>query len=255
MERIWKMAAIAAGSVFIISCERKPVVPEALGYEVISTVPHDAAAYTQGLQWTDGRLFESTGQKGQSSVRLVDRKTGGVLRKRSLPAEVFGEGLTMHGKDLFVITWQDKTAYVLDPENFSTRNTFSYQGEGWGLTSNGKELIMSNGGSKLAFRNPKDFSVIREVEVTDKGHPVKYLNELEWVDGVVFANVYTTNRIARIDPDSGAVTGWLDLSALAQEVPGAKIGEVLNGVAYDAASRHFIVTGKNWPKMFEIRLK
>ncbi len=255
MDGIWKIAAVVAGGLLTASCGKRPVVPEALGYELISTVPHDASAYTQGLQWTDGRLLESTGQIGRSSVRHVDRKTGQVLRKRNLPPEIFGEGLTMHGKDLFVITWQDKTAYVLDPRTFGTRKTFTFTGEGWGLTSNGKELIMSNGGSKLAFRNPADFSVIREVEVTDKGHPVKYLNELEWVGGAVFANVYTTNRIARIDPDSGAVTGWLDLSALVKEIPGAKADEVLNGIAHDPASGTLIVTGKNWPKMFEIRVK
>lgn len=236
-------------------CKKKPVVPETLGYEVISVIPHDRDAYTQGLQWVGGKIYESTGQKGASSVRLVDPATGEVLRKRPLPPEVFGEGMTLHGKELWVLTWREKTAFVLDAENFRTLRTYTYEGEGWGLTSDGKELIMSDGSDALVFRSFKDFSVTKRIKVTDAGKPLKYLNELEYVDGEVFANVYTTSRIARIDPGSGEVTGWLDLSALRAKLSVPNRAEVLNGVAHDPETGDYMVTGKWWPEMFRIRLR
>ena len=255
MNIIAKWGMIALAGVGLASCKGAPVVPKTIHYDVVSEVPHDPDAYTQGLQWTDGKLYESTGMQGASSVRLVDRATGSVLKKRSLPAEVFGEGLVRHGDEIWVLTWQNKTAYVLDAGNFSTLRTYHYEGEGWGLTSDGKELIMSDGSDKLVFRSFKDFSVTRTVPVTNAGRPVKLLNELEYVNGEVYANIYTTHMVARIDPKSGEVTALLDLSALRGRLPVPNRAEVLNGIAYDKETDRFIITGKWWPRMFEIKLK
>ncbi|RYD26482.1 MAG: glutaminyl-peptide cyclotransferase [Verrucomicrobiaceae bacterium] len=242
-------------AVAVSGCAKQDIVPETLSYEVVSVVPHDADAYTQGLQLKDGRLLESTGHYSKSSVREVDLKTGAVLKRRSLPAEVFGEGLTMLDGELWVLTWKEKTAYVLDPASFRTLRTHSFGGEGWGLTTDGKHLIMSDGSDTLKFRDPKDMAVKKTVAVTERGRPVKLLNELEYIGGSVFANVYMTNRIARIDPESGQVTGWLDLSALRSQLPAPNRAEVLNGIAHDGETGHLLVTGKYWPRMFTIKLK
>lgn len=239
----------------VAGCAKKPVVAETLDYEVISVVPHDPDAYTQGLQIAGGRLLESTGQYSHSSVREVDRENGAVLKKRNLPANVFGEGLTLSGDDLWVLTWKEKTAYVLDPSNFRTLRTHTYDGEGWGLTSDGKDLIMSDGSATLKFRSTEDMAVKRSLAVTDQGRPQKQLNELEFIKGSVFANVYMTDRIARIDPESGAITGWLDLSALRGQLPVPNRAEALNGIAFDEKTGHLLVTGKYWPRMFEIKLR
>lgn len=253
--RTYFKCGVASLVMMVAGCAKKPAVPETLSYEVLSVVPHDSGAYTQGLQVSGGRLLESTGHYGQSSVREVDQKTGEVLKRRSLPADVFGEGLTMHSGELWVLTWKEKTAYVLDPGTFRTLRSYSFQGEGWGLTSDGKQLIMSDGGATLNFRDPKDFSVKKSITVTDQGRPLKLLNELEYIKGSVFANVYMTNRIARIDPETGHVTGWLDLSALRSQLPTPNRAEVLNGVAHDEKTGNLLVTGKYWPRMFEIKLR
>lgn len=241
--------------VALSGCAKTDVKPEALSYEVVSAIHHESDAYTQGLQIIGGRLLESTGQYGQSSVREVDRKTGAVMKRRNLPANVFGEGLTMMGDDLWVLTWKEKTAFVLEPSTFRTLRTHTYEGEGWGLTTDGKHLIMSDGSATLKFRDAKDMAVKKTVTVTDQGRPVKLLNELEYIRGEVFANIYMTDRIARIDPGNGRVTGWLDLSALRSQLPKPNRAEVLNGVAYDEETGNLLVTGKYWPRMFEIRLR
>lgn len=255
MRMIVRTVAISLSAFTLWSCKAKPVVAEKLAYELISSTVHDSGAYTQGLQIVSGRLWESTGQYGSSSVRELNPETGEVLRKRSLPAEVFGEGLTLFGKEMWVLTWREKTAYVLDPESFKTLRTHTYEGEGWGLTSDGTHLIMSDGSATLTFRDPKDLSVIRKLEVKDGGRPLKLLNELEYIKGSVFANVYTTDRVARIDPESGEVTGWLDFSALRSQLPTPNRAEVLNGIAYDEASGNLRITGKYWPRMFQVRVK
>ena len=242
------IAAVAT----LASCQK--TLPEQLAYQVVSTRPHDAAAYTQGLQSVDGRLFESTGQYGESSVREVDPATGKILRKRPLAKQVFGEGLTLHDGEVWVITWKENTAYAFDRETFKLLRSFPYQGEGWGLTSNGAQLIMSNGSSKISFRNPKDFSVVKTLKVKDGTRPVDRLNELEWIDGEIFANVYMTDRIARISPADGQVTGWLDLAGLRNLLTKPNRAEVLNGIAHDKATGHLLVTGKYWPQMFELKI-
>jgi glutaminyl-peptide cyclotransferase len=227
--------------------------PETLTAEIIASRPHDPAAYTQGLQWHDGRLWESTGLYGQSSVREVDPATGEVLRKRDLPARYFGEGLTWHEGELWLLTWREQTAFVLDPDTFATKREHTYAGEGWGLTSDGEHLIMSDGTSRLRFMAPADFSLARELAVTENGVPLSNLNELEFIDGHIFANIYLTDRIVRIDPATGQVTASLDLSALRTQLPHPHNAEVLNGITHDPATGHLLVTGKRWPLLFEIK--
>ncbi len=234
------------------SCHKAP--PAQLAYQVVSSRPHDGDAYTQGFQISDGRLFESTGQYGESSLRELETASGKILRKRPLAKQVFGEGLTLLQKELWVLTWKENTAYVFEPETFKLIRSHTYKGEGWGLTSDGTQLIMSDGSSDLKFINPKDFSIQKTLVVKDGDTPVKNLNELEWINGEIFANVYMTDRIARISPADGQVTGWLNLAGLRNQLTKPNRAEVLNGIAYDKSSGHLLVTGKYWPQMFEIKL-
>ncbi|GAA5131675.1 glutaminyl-peptide cyclotransferase [Luteolibacter yonseiensis] len=241
-----------AASLALVSCH-KPA-PDALSYRIVSTREHDGGAYTQGLQLVNGRLFESTGQYGESTVRELEPSTGKVLRKRPLAKNVFGEGLTVMGNEMWVLTWKEKTVYVLEPDTFKPIRTHTYEGEGWGLANDGKQLIMSNGSETLKFLNPKDFTVTRSLEVKDGTQPVRMLNELEFIDGQIFANIYLTEKIARISPETGQVTGWLDLKGLRNQLANPGRAEVLNGIAHDPATGHLLVTGKYWPQMFEIKI-
>ncbi len=250
MNRLLTLLAVAC--CVLTSCQKS--VPDKLGYQIISVRPHDVTAFTQGLQLTGGRLFESTGQYGESTVRELEPATGKVLRKRPLAKNVFGEGLTVMGQEMWVLTWMENTVYVLEPDTFKPIRTHTFEGEGWGLTNDGKQLIMSDGSDNLKFINPKDFSVVKTLAVKDGKSPVRNLNELEWIDGQIFANVYQTDRIARISPETGQVTGWLDLTGLKNQLTVPNRADVLNGIAHDPATGHLLVTGKYWPQMFEIKL-
>lgn len=250
MNRI--VTILAIGFIALTSCQK--TAPDKLTYQLISTRPHDGTAYTQGLQLTGGRLFESTGQYGESTVREVEPATGKILRKRSLAKSVFGEGLTVIDKEMWVLTWKENTVYVLEPDTFKPIRSHTYQGEGWGLTTDGKQLIMSDGSSDLKFINPRDFTISKTLGVMDGNQKIKNLNELEWIEGQIFANIYMTTRIARISPEDGHVTGWLDLAGLRNQLTEPNHAEVLNGIAYDPASGNLLVTGKYWPQMFEIKL-
>ncbi|MGA1193408.1 MAG: glutaminyl-peptide cyclotransferase [Kiritimatiellia bacterium] len=244
--------AICALLLITSACTR---APETLTAKIIASRPHDPSAYTQGLQWHNGRLWESTGLYGQSSVREVDPATGEVLRKSNLPDRYFGEGLTWHDDELWLLTWREKTAFVLDPETFSARRELAFTGEGWGLTSDGEHLIMSDGTSRLRFMEPSSLSLIRELAVTENDVPLSNLNELEFIEGQIFANVYLTDRIVRIHPGNGRVTASLDLSKLRSLLPQPHQAEVLNGIAFDAMRGTLLVTGKRWPVLFELELK
>lgn len=222
------------------------------GYKVVRSYPHDRDAFTQGLFFHDGFLYEGTGLQGQSRIRKVEIETGRVLQEVALPPEVFGEGITRWGDRLIGLTWMNQTAYVLDLKTFRLWRKFNYPGEGWGLTSSDKELVMSDGTAELRFLDPLTFKELRRVRVTADGRPVDQLNELEWVEGQVWANVWQTDRIARIDPRTGRVVGWIDLAGLLPQRSGSD--DVLNGIAYDAKTRRVFVTGKLWPKLFEIQL-
>jgi glutamine cyclotransferase len=247
-----KLLSLAAILISLTACHKSR--PETLGYQIVSVRSHDPDAYTQGLQWTAGRLFESTGQYGQSTLRELEPTTGNILRKRPLAKSVFGEGLTVLNQELWLITWKENTAYVFEPDTFKPLRTHSYQGEGWGLTNDGKHLIMSDGSSTLKFINPQNFSILKTLDVQDGKSPVKNLNELEWVDGQIFANIYLTDKIVRISPQDGQVTGWLDLAGLRNQLTQPNHAEVLNGIAFMKSSGHLLVTGKYWPQLFEIKI-
>lgn len=225
------------------------------GYKVVRSYPHDTNAYTQGLVYHDGVLYEGTGRNGYSSIRKVKLETGEVLKVRSLDARYFGEGIVVWKDRLIQLTWQSGIGFVYDRETFEPRRTFTYAGEGWGLTHDGTRLIMSDGSDTgtLRYLDPDTLRQTGTLVVRDRGRPVDELNELEFVKGEIYANVFQTERIARIAPKTGQVTGWIDLRGLLdrRDAPGA---DVLNGIAYDAANDRLFVTGKLWPKIFEIQL-
>ena len=246
-----RIASLVLASLALVSCQKSP---DNLGYQILSVRAHDADAYTQGLQLTNGRLFESTGLYGESTVRELEPATGKILRKRPLAKTVFGEGLAVIGNEMWVLTWKENTVYVFETNSFKLIRTHTYPGEGWGLTTDGSQLIMSDGTSTLKFINPKDFSVTKTVEVKDGDRPIQNLNELEWINGEIFANVYRTEKMVRISPKGGQVTGWLDFTGLRNQLTQPNRAEVLNGIAYDAKTGHLLVTGKYWPQMFEIRV-
>jgi glutaminyl-peptide cyclotransferase len=221
-------------------------------YAVKHVYPHDARAFTQGLEFDGGTLLEATGLNGESTLRKVDLQTGRVLQAASLPAEYFGEGITVWEGTIIQLTWQTQIGFIYDRQTFRQLRTFRYTGEGWGLTHDGTRLIMSDGSPFLRFLNPRTLSETGRVLVTDAGVPIRDLNELEWVNGEVYANVWQTNFIARISPVSGKVLGWIDLGGLLSPAE-EREADVLNGIARDAAGRLF-VTGKRWPKVFEIAI-
>lgn len=221
----------------------------------VTSWPHDTAAYTQGLTFEHGRLLESTGLEGQSDLRELEHGTGRVLHRVALPTDVFGEGLAAAGDSVYQLTWKKGRGYVYDARTLALKDSVKYQGEGWGLASDGKQLYFSDGTSEIRVIDPKDFHELRRIRVTEAGQPVWMLNELEIVRGELWANIYETNWIARIDTSSGHVLGWIDLGALltpAERDAVAKRGGVANGIAYDAAKGRVLVTGKLWPRMFEI---
>ncbi|MBM4142176.1 MAG: glutaminyl-peptide cyclotransferase [Lentisphaerae bacterium] len=234
-------------------CGREGAAPRISGYRIAAAYPHDPAAFTQGLVWHAGRLYESTGLEGRSTLREVDLASGRVLRSAPLPSEAFGEGLASCAGRLLQLTWRSGIGYVWRPEDFALLGTFSYPGEGWGLTSDGNALIMSDGTDVLRFLDPLTFRETARRRVTDEGAPVTRLNELEYVRGEILANVWGSVRIARIDPATGNVLGWIDLRGLLTPEEQAA-ADVLNGIAYDDRQDRLFVTGKFWPRLFEIEL-
>jgi glutamine cyclotransferase len=234
---------------------RGNAAPTLYGYEVVNTFPHDPEAFTQGLIFHDGALVESTGLERHSTLRRVELQTGKVLQRVDVPRDFFAEGLTLFNGKIYQLTWKGEKGFVYDPQTFEKTGEFTYTGEGWGLTHDADSLILSDGSDKLRFIDPDGYRVRRTVSVKDGGRPVVSLNELEYVKGEVYANVWHRNLIARIDPQTGRVKGWIDLSGLLK--PGDVTDEeaVLNGIAYDESSDRLFVTGKLWPKLFEVRLK
>lgn len=231
-----------------------PKGPERLAVKVISARPHDSSAYTQGLVWHEGKLYESAGLYGESSLREVDPATGEVRRRVDLPRRYFAEGLARVGDQLVQITWQEGVALVYRLSDLEKVGELRYPGEGWGLCHDGARLVMSNGSDRLAFRNPETFTLLHEVRVRMGGAPVDRLNELECVDGAVYANVYQTEDIVRIDPATGEVTAVIDASGLLGAGDYQAGAEVLNGIAWMPETKRFLITGKRWPLMFEVEL-
>ena len=223
-------------------------------YEVVKTFPHDPKAFTQGLVFEDGFLYEGTGLNGQSEIRKVELETGKVLQSYKLPNEYFGEGITIYGDRIIQLTYLSRVGFVYDKKTFDLLREFSYQTEGWGLTHDSKNLIMSDGTPMLYFLDPETFTQDHKVMVLDQDSPVWGLNELEYVDGQIFANVWPTERIVRIEPETGRVIGWIDMEGILK--PQDQIGpvDVLNGIAYDPASHRLFMTGKFYPKLYEIKL-
>jgi glutaminyl-peptide cyclotransferase len=219
---------------------------------VLRTYPHDPAAFTQGLCWAGGALYESTGLVGASTVRKVRLKDGRVLLSRALAEPLFGEGLTAWGDEILSTTWRGGRGFRWDLATLEPRGGFAYEGEAWGLTEDGESLVMSDGTPVLRFFDPDSFALRRRLLVTAGGRPLPLLNELQWVKGELLANVLTVPAIARIDPGSGAVRSWIDLSAIVQEAAGGDSEKVANGIAYDSERDRLLVTGKNWSRLFEI---
>jgi len=254
------MSALAGLSIAVASTRVVGFAPQAPGaklpidnFTVVRSYPHDPSAFTQGLEYVDGVLYEGTGLNGRSSIRRVNLETGNVLKQHTIDPQHFGEGITVFGSDLYELTWQSGLAFVYDRTTLTPKKTFKYTGEGWGLTHDGTSLIMSDGTEYLRFLDPATFAERRRIKVTAVGVPVSNLNELEFVKGEILANVWTTAYVARIAPDTGRVSGYIDLGGLL--APSERAGvDVLNGIAYDAEHDRLFVTGKLWPKLFEVKI-
>ena len=223
-------------------------------YKVVHSYPHNSDAFTEGLVFENGVLYESTGLYGRSSLRKVDLETGTIMEIRTLAQQYFGEGISIYGEKIFQLTGQSNVGFIYNKEDFSLLGEFNYTTEGWGITNDGKRLIMSDGTAILHFLDPDTLKETNQIEVYDINGPVSRLNELEYVKGEIYANIWPTNRIARIDPATGEVNGWIDLEGLLSPQDLVNPVDVLNGIAYDSKHGRLFVTGKLWPKLFEIEL-
>lgn len=244
---------IATTSIYV----KPDTPPTKYRYEIIKTLPHDPKAYTQGLVYQDGILYEGTGQYGESTLRKTDMAHGKTIAVLNIDNQLFGEGITIYKDKIYQITWRSRKGFIYDLKTFSLESTFDYNSEGWGITTAGEELIMSDGSNKLYHIAPATFNILKETEVYDQNGKVDQLNELEYVNGIVWANIWLTDRIVAIDPESGAVVGELDMSGLLSAAEKARLDnkdEVLNGIAYNPEKGTFYLTGKRWPKMFEIKI-
>ena len=228
--------------------------PPEYTFEVVRQFAHDPTAFTQGITYHDGFFYEGTGRTGKSSLRQVNPDTGQVVRKVDLAPDLFGEGVTVLGNEVFQLTWLSHVGFVYDLSDFHLLRTFQYAGEGWGLTTDGHDLFMSDGSSGIRVLDASTFAENRRIKVRDGGKPVDQLNELEFVEGEIYANVWHSDRIARISPQTGKVLGWIDLTGVLGPFYQRESEEVLNGIAYDRAGKRLFVTGKLWPKIFEIRV-
>ena len=250
---ILAMLTIQRPSTLSLAAQVKSAALPLYSYTIIRSYPHDPTAFTQGLQFADGVLYEGTGLNGKSSIRKVKLETGEILQRRNVAAAHFGEGITLWGPTIIQLTWQSGLAFVYDRVTFAPQRSLSYRGEGWGLTHDGTNIIMSDGTAQLRLLDPTTLKELSRVTVRDGGTAVQKINELEYVKGEILANVWQTERIARIDPKTGTVTGWIDLAGLLTPSERAS-ADVLNGIAYDAAADRLFVTGKWWPRIFEIKI-
>jgi glutamine cyclotransferase len=229
--------------------------PVHYGYEIVHIYPHDPSAFTQGLVFINGKLYEGTGEAGHSSVREVELETGHVLKKVDVPEPYFGEGIALLNNKIYQLTWQHQVGFIYNADNFEQVGKFNYTGEGWGLTTDGHSLILSDGSNRIRFLDPDSFQVTKTIAVVDGNLPVNELNELEYINGEIYANIWHDNRIVTIDPQTGRITGWIDLNGLLPPGDVQDDEAVLNGIAYDQTGNRLFVTGKLWPRLFEIKLK
>jgi len=230
-------------------------VAKKVEWEVVDSYPHDPDAFLQGLLWYENGFYEGTGLNGKSSLRHVEFPSGKVLKKIDLPQEYFGEGVALVNDHLIQLTWQSHKGFVYERESFKKIREFSYPTEGWGLTYDGKNLILSDGSSSLFFLDPETFQTVRKIDVTMNGAPLRELNELEYIDGEIWSNVWQTDKIVRINPTTGLVTSYLDMTGILTRQYRTGNENVLNGIAYDAARKRIFISGKQWPRIFEIKLK
>ncbi len=254
------IGSVSAGSVtekgpYAVSPSEVPARVVHYTYEIVHTYPHDTSAFTEGLLIAHGNFFESTGLNGESTLREVDITSGRVLRKISIAPEYFGEGLTIVGERAFQLTWQNNQCFIYRVSDFKPIDEFYYVGEGWGLTTDGNSLIMSDGTDRIRFLDLESYKTTRVLSVTMEGKPLKSINELEYIKHEIYANIWQTDSVVRIDPSSGRVIGVVDFSGLLKPEDKAPGLDVLNGIAYDADHDRLFVTGKKWPKVFEVRLK
>jgi len=253
---LFVVAILVVGGVLVVilNLGQMPIdssSPTLYTYQIIKTHPHDTTAFTEGLVFNNGVLYESTGEYGYSSLRQVNLENGDVQHEVLLSNKYFGEGLTVVNDSLIQLTWQNKIGFIYDKETFSLLGNFSYSTVGWGLTFNGSDLIMSDGTSKLAFINPVTFQMVGQVSVHDGNTPVTNINELEFINGDVYANIWMQKKIAIINPQTGIVKGWIDLTGLYQS---NNLEDVLNGIAYDSQTNRLLITGKDWPNLYEITI-
>lgn len=254
MKRLPRILLAALCTLAISACSASAQNVKTYGYKVEEALPHDVASYTQGLFFHEGELYESAGQYGESSFRKVDLATGRVLKRMNFESRYFAEGACVLNGRLYVLTWQEKECFVYDIATWERLGTLRYLGEGWGLTTDGKSLIMSDGTSTITFRDPETFVEERSISVTLRGQKVAYLNELEYIKGEIWANVYGTDQIIRIDPQTGVVRAVINLRGILPQQLRKPRTDVLNGIAWDPRSGAVYVTGKNWPKMYRITL-
>ena len=248
------MSLVACGGAPKRSGSTTTAEPITYSYEVVAEYPHATTSYTQGLQFVDGELWEGTGEYGRSRILRTDLATGKVLQSKKLPKEEFGEGITVLGDKLYQLTWLEGKLHIYDKATLRQIATHTYKGEGWGLTTDGERLYMSDGTSVIRVLNPTTLKEERRFGVKLRGRSVNYLNELEWIDGKIWANIYTTDHIAIINPENGAVEGLIDLKGVLPDSERTATTDVLNGIAYDKATKRIFVTGKNWSKLFEIKV-
>jgi glutamine cyclotransferase len=235
------------------SSRNKNQVPE-YTFEVVRQLPHDSAAFTQGFTYYNGFFYEGTGREGQSTLRQIEPESGRLVRKTDLAPELFGEGVAVLGNEVIQLTWLSHVGFVYDLRDFRLLRRFTYSGEGWGLTSDGRDLFMSDGSSEIRVLDARTFAEKAHIKVRDGGKPVEKLNELEFVEGEIYANIWHSDRIARISPQTGRIVGWIDLTGLLGPFYQREAEAVLNGIAYDAKEKRLFVTGKLWPRIFEIRV-
>ncbi|MEO5761146.1 MAG: glutaminyl-peptide cyclotransferase [Vicinamibacteria bacterium] len=247
----WSLIAFPG---FAIDAKVQAVKTPRFSFKVVKAFPHDPTAFTQGLVFAEGVFYESTGLSGQSTLRKVTPETGAVLQKISIDPKYFAEGLALVGNELLQITWKEHEGFVYDKNTFKRLRSFSYPTEGWGIAYDGKNLAMSDGSSKIFFLDPKTQKALRNVQVMDGSSPIERLNELEFVKGELWANVWQTDHIVKINPANGKVTGWIDLGGLLRPEARGPEGDVLNGIAWDKAGDRIFVTGKKWPYLFQIEL-